>query len=48
MTMIRDTLAGWQLCTAWPAPRRRRYRLGLLLHAIGLRLLAARVAGVAV
>ena len=45
MTIIRDTLDGWQLSARWPASRRRRYRLGLLLYAVGLRRLAVRVAG---
>jgi len=39
--MILDTLDGWLLSSGWPAPRRRRYRAGLVLYAIGLR----RVAG---
>ncbi|MFO0293293.1 MAG: hypothetical protein ACK51F_08135 [Rhodospirillales bacterium] len=46
MTLILDTLDGWRLSVGWPAPRRCRYRLGLLLYAVGLRQLAVRVAGV--
>jgi hypothetical protein len=46
VTLILDTLDGWRLSVGWPAPRRCRYRLGLLLYAVGLRQLAVRVAGV--
>jgi hypothetical protein len=45
MTIIRDTLDGWTMSARWPARRRRRFRLGLVLYAIGLRRLALRVAG---
>jgi hypothetical protein len=46
MNVIADTIAGWIMSARWPAPRRRRYRLGLVLYALGLRRLAVRVAGV--
>jgi hypothetical protein len=44
MTIIRDTLDAWHLAARWPAYRRRRYRLGLLLYVLGLRRVAVRVA----
>jgi hypothetical protein len=43
---IRDTFDGWAMSAGWPVRRRQRYRLGLLLYAVGLRKLAARVARV--
>jgi hypothetical protein len=46
MAIMRDTLDSWSLSARWPAPRRRRYRLGLLLYAVGLRRLAVRIAGI--
>jgi hypothetical protein len=46
MNSIRDTIAGWIISARWPATRRRRFRLGLVLFAVGLRQLAVRVAGV--
>ncbi len=42
--MLRDTLDGWIMSTSWPARRRLRFRLGLLLYAGGVRRLAVRVA----
>jgi len=46
VNLIADTIAGWRMAAAWPARRRRRFRLGLLVYAVGLRRLAVRVAGV--
>ncbi|MCX7229350.1 MAG: hypothetical protein NTW15_10110 [Burkholderiales bacterium] len=46
MDLLRDCLDGWQISAGWPAPQRRRYRLGLVLYAVGLLRLAVRVAGV--
>lgn len=43
VTIIRDTLDGWAMSARWPARRRLRFRLGLLLYAVGLRRLAVRV-----
>jgi hypothetical protein len=45
LRIVRDTLDGWIMSARWPARRRLRFRLGLLLYAIGLRRLAVRVAG---
>jgi hypothetical protein len=47
-TIVRDTLDGWAISARWPARRRRRFRIGLLLYAVGLRRLASRVAGLPV
>jgi hypothetical protein len=44
MDRLRDTLDGWHPSARWPASRRRRYRLGLLLYMVGLRRFAVRVA----
>ncbi len=46
VNLLRDTLDGWRLSARWPVPRRRRYRLGLLLYAVGLRRVAVRMTGV--
>jgi hypothetical protein len=46
MGVIADTWADWVMSAQCPARRRRRFRLGLVLFAIGLRRLAVRVAGV--
>jgi hypothetical protein len=46
MDLIHDTIAGWVISAGWLAGRRRRFRLGLVLYAVGLRQLAVRVAGV--
>ncbi len=46
VTIIRDTRDGWIMSARWPARRRRRFRLGLLLYLVGLRRLAVRVSGV--
>jgi ribose/xylose/arabinose/galactoside ABC-type transport system permease subunit len=46
MNLLRDTIAGWPMSARWPAWRRRRFRLGLLLYLVGARRLAVRVAGV--
>jgi hypothetical protein len=45
VNLIADTIAGWVMSADWPVRRRRRFRLGLLLYAAGLRRLAVRVAG---
>lgn len=47
MQLVTKTLDGWRMAAGWPASRRRRFRLGLVLYAVGLRQLAVRVAGVA-
>jgi hypothetical protein len=44
--LIGKTIDGWNMAASWPARRRRRFRLGLVLHLVGLRQLAVRVAGV--
>ena len=31
MSLVQDSLKGWVLSARWPATRRRRFRLGLLL-----------------
>jgi hypothetical protein len=46
MPIIRDTLDGWIMSARWPARRRLRFRLGLLLYLIRARRLALRVSGV--
>jgi hypothetical protein len=46
VTIIPDTLAGWIMSARWPARRRRRFRLVLLLYLVGARRLAVRVSGV--
>jgi hypothetical protein len=43
--MRADVVAGWLMSRDWPAGRRRRFRIGLVLYAAGLRQLAVRVAG---
>jgi hypothetical protein len=46
VNVIHDTIAGWIISARWPARRRLRFRLGLVLFAVGLRRLAVRVSGV--
>jgi hypothetical protein len=46
MTLLRDTLDGWAMAAGWPVRRRWRFRLGLLLFALGLRQLAVQAAGI--
>jgi hypothetical protein len=46
VTIIHDTIDGWIMSARWPAHRRLRFRLALLLYAVELRRLAVRVAGV--
>jgi hypothetical protein len=46
MNLIADTIAGWIMSARWPARRRRRFRVALLMYAVGLRRLALRVSGV--
>jgi hypothetical protein len=46
MGIFRDTVAAWSLSADWPARRRRRFRVALLMYAVGLRRLALRVSGV--
>jgi hypothetical protein len=45
MNLIRDTRDGWIMSADWPARRRRRFRVGLVLYLVGLRQLAVLVAG---
>jgi hypothetical protein len=46
MRIITKTVTGWRMAADWPARRRRRFRLGLVLYLVGLRQLAVRVADV--
>jgi hypothetical protein len=46
MRLLDKTVIGWRMAADWPARRRRRFRLGLVLYLVGLRQLAVRVAGV--
>jgi len=43
---VANLLCGWQMVADLPAPRRRRFRVGLLLYSVGLRRLGLWVSGV--